>query len=476
MFIYVIGELKKTVDRNETAVKEMVMLDHVVRMFTEPRFKCNHKVLDKEVNLIQLTKQGLLDAGGLDISEVMSNDKFAALIRSEGVDPPMKMSITTGKRTYAFAKTDPGFNKLANHDSPKIRAMVKARLSNKSTIDETRCIKYSTISKVSPNGLIGLPLTYFGAKTGRLSGSGGMNAQNLTRGGALRRSLEAPEGDIVLAGDLSAIEARLVAYMAGSTKLLSLYKKGVDVYCAFGGEYLYKRKITKADFIERFLAKTAVLQLGYGAGKDRFKDSVNSQGVTQIDINEAERIVGVYRKQAYPEIPRLWYYLNDQIEAWVGNNKPIKLDLPVTIWLGKYSDFYPSVHGSPLYEKIKDIKCMVLPNGVPMFFNKIRHTPDGYVYNIGKKINRVYGASLLEKICQSVARIIISETEIEMEKEFDIKPALQVHDELVYVILEHLKTEFKAKFLECMRFERSWRKGLPTDGEVAFGKSYVDCK
>ena len=47
-------------------------------------------------------KEALLSRCGVDKAELMSNDKFADLLRGLGVEPPMKVSITTGQQTYAF--------------------------------------------------------------------------------------------------------------------------------------------------------------------------------------------------------------------------------------------------------------------------------------------------------------------------------------------------------------------------------------
>ena len=70
--------------------------------------------------------------------EIMSNPKFAELLKSHGVIPPTKISLTTGKETLAFAKSDEEFKKLLEHENETVQALVSARLGVKSTIEETR--------------------------------------------------------------------------------------------------------------------------------------------------------------------------------------------------------------------------------------------------------------------------------------------------------------------------------------------------
>ena len=98
---------------------------------------------------------------------LMSNEKFAAMLRSVGVEPPMKTSAATGKETYAFAKTDEDFVALQEHPDPMVQALVEARLGNKSTLEETRTLKFAKMADLGP---FSVPLRYYGARTGRWSG------------------------------------------------------------------------------------------------------------------------------------------------------------------------------------------------------------------------------------------------------------------------------------------------------------------
>ena len=79
----------------------------------------------------------------------MSNQIFAKILETVGVEAPMKISLRTGKETYAFAKTDKEFTALLEHPDPKVQTLVAARLGTKSTIEETRT---ENLIKVSDRG------------------------------------------------------------------------------------------------------------------------------------------------------------------------------------------------------------------------------------------------------------------------------------------------------------------------------------
>lgn len=94
----------------------------------------------------------------------MSNPKFAEVLKSLGVEPPMKASPTTGKETYAFAKTDEAFKALLEHPDERVQAVTAARLGTKSTIEETRTESMIGIARRGPLPIL---LNYWGGSTGR---------------------------------------------------------------------------------------------------------------------------------------------------------------------------------------------------------------------------------------------------------------------------------------------------------------------
>lgn len=234
---------------------ELRVIDATIRMYTEPTIELDVDKLTAHLVGVQLGKQQLMDSlGGKGKDIIMSNDKFAKLLRKRGVEPPTKISGTTGKETYAFAKTDLEFAALQEHPDPVIQTLVAARLGLKSTLEETRTTR---LLSVAARGRLPIMLNYYGAHTGRFSGGDKLNLQNLPRGGALRHALRAPAGYKIVSCDSSQIEARMVAYIAGQADLVQQFREGRDVYSEFATKF-YGRPVSKADKVERHVGKACL--------------------------------------------------------------------------------------------------------------------------------------------------------------------------------------------------------------------------
>jgi hypothetical protein len=146
--------------------KELKLIDMTMRMLVQPVLELDADVLEAHLHDVKHKKANLLMEAGVDPSELSSNPKFAALLERNGVACPMKISPTTGKETWALAKTDEGLKALAEHPNLTIQALVAARLGTKSTLEETRTETFIRIAQ----GKLPIPLAYWGARTGRWSG------------------------------------------------------------------------------------------------------------------------------------------------------------------------------------------------------------------------------------------------------------------------------------------------------------------
>jgi DNA polymerase I-like protein with 3'-5' exonuclease and polymerase domains len=180
--------------QKEFPKQELKIIDLTLRMFIDPILELDTGLLESHLEDIKYRKDKLLiDAGVTDKKELMSNSKFAEVLKSLGVIPPMKTSLTTGKETLAFAKTDEAFKALLEHDDDQVQALVAARLGTKSTLEETRTQRFIDISK---RGLLPVPVRYYAAHTGRWGGDDKINLQNLPsrgpNGKKLKRSIITP--------------------------------------------------------------------------------------------------------------------------------------------------------------------------------------------------------------------------------------------------------------------------------------------
>jgi len=147
--------------------KEMRLIDLTLRMFTDPVLEIDAEHMKHHLAATQQIKEDLLTSVGVDKKELMSNPKFAELLKQFGVTPPMKISPTTGKSTYAFAKIDPGLKELQEHDDGRVQTLVAARLGTKSTLEESRTQRFIDIAS---RGKLPAPIRYYAAHTGRWGG------------------------------------------------------------------------------------------------------------------------------------------------------------------------------------------------------------------------------------------------------------------------------------------------------------------
>lgn len=236
---------------------ELKQIDMSIRMFTEPQLLLDEQMLRDYAQTIQADKLTLLFEAGVTLDEVMSNEKFAEALQRLGVDPPRKISLTTGKATWAFAKTDKGLQELQEHEDDRVQTLVAARLGNKTTINETRAIRMADMATRGPACMY---YKYAGAmQTMRWSGGDKLNWQNLGRKGALRDSIYAPEGQALVVVDSRNIESRVLDWLAMQEDMLEVYHKfdrgeGPDVYCVMASR-LFQREITLADTVERQTGK-----------------------------------------------------------------------------------------------------------------------------------------------------------------------------------------------------------------------------
>lgn len=454
---------------------ELMVIDQTIRMYTQPTIQLDADVLARHLNKIKADKIKLIDAlalKGLGKDKIkkalMSNNIFAKLLTLAGVDPPMKISPRTGKESFAFAKTDAEFTALLEHPDLRVQTLVAARLGTKSTIEETRT---ENLIKVAERGALPIMLKYYGAHTGRFSGGDKLNLQNLPSNGGIRKALTAQMGDVLIVCDLSQIEARLVAYIAGQKDLVDAFREGRDVYSEFASD-IYGRKVTKADKMERFVGKTCILGLGYGMGHLRFRDSLacGKGGLNvNIDENEAQRIVRLYRQKNH-KIVELWdkcaHALTTMVSGGSGN---ITALLPY------------------------DTDGILLPNGLRIRYNALRQTPDGFKYIRDARSYRnllnasaasdgggmakwehIYGAKVTENSIQALARAVICEQMVAIGRRYQV--VLQVHDDIVITCPENEKAAAREFVEREMSKPPRWAGELPIACESGVGYTYDSAK
>lgn len=448
--------------------QEMRLIDLTIKMFTEPKIVINKGLLLRHLAAVREAKVTLLDNAGVDKELLMSNPKFAELLIEHGVAPPMKLSITTGKQTYAFAKTDEAFKALLEHENPVVQVLTAARLGNKSTIEESRT---ETFIGIAERGLMPVPLKYCGAVvTHRWSGSDGINMQNLPRTSPLRSALCAPKGMKLIAADLSNIELRLAYWFAKSTKKMDMIKNGVDLYKQTASE-ITGTPYDEVDKDLRYIFKVVNLSGIYGVGAAKMH-SILQQGGVNKDIEEVKRIVYAYR-DTNQELLRAWADAGKMLEA-VRDGQSYSMGNGGVI---------TSFIGAEKLDYALPISGMVKPNGMVLGLPNLRMVRteegrDAWVYDkiMGRNTvpEYIHPAKTFQRCIQSLARDIIAEQLIQVAKHYDV--VMTVHDELVLLCHEDEVDECVEYVRKCMTTAPAWCSDLPLGCDIGVGDNYGDAK
>jgi len=459
----------KTVRAGLFPIKELLTMDMVLRCAIQPKFLLDQNAIATHLAAVQQQKMELMASAMLlgtnGKADLMSNEKFATLLRNFGCEPPQKISPLTGKVGYAFAKTDKDFIALETFPNTAVQVLVAARLGHKSTLEERRSERLLSIANLDwKNGeqkLMPIPLRYAGAHTGRLSGDWKLNMQNLPRGGNLRRALIAKPGQAILTVDAAQIEARIVAWLCGQEDLVKDFADGIDVYCKFASS-VFGYPVNKKDHPhERFMGKTSILGLGFQVGGEKFQNTIEVQSQLQLgtkiemSMEKAHEIVSLYRRK-FMAISNTWSYLqNIGIPVLRGNTN-------------KY-------HLGPCEFERNAVK---LPNGLKLHYYNL-HTEASergtqYMFTFGAEPKKIYGGKLLENIVQALARIHTMDAALRIQRHIGL--GMQVHDELVYGVPLERVDEIKALVLHEMTRTPDWAPGLPLAAEVGVGSSYGDAK
>jgi DNA polymerase bacteriophage-type len=442
--------------------EEIKVMDLVLRAAVQPVLHANVPLLQTHLDELRRKKARLLNDCGFDKAALMSTAQFQQALESLGVEIKTKMS-PAGREVPQFAKSDPFMEELLEYAGSEnddvnyqVQTLAAARLSFKSTIEETRAERFVNIAKLpwsrtngTPVPLLPVALRYGAAHTHRLGGEWKLNMQNLPRDktkSKLRAALTAPPGCKLITADLSQIEARIVAVLAHQDGLVDAFRKGEDVYAQFASVVFHRPINKRDDPNERFIGKVGILSLGYGAGVVRFNQMVTQQarqyGIPLeglFDLQIAERTVNTYRS-LFDRIPATWrrldHYLSRNING--GNENPADWG-PVKFSAGK----------------------ITLPNTMTL-----RYLPND---------QHLYGAKLLENISQALARIVIMQAGNRLAKQ-GLRWVLQAHDELVFVVPEADVNSAKDIILDEMVRPPLWLPELPLAAEIGVGDNYGACK
>lgn len=272
---------------------------------------------------------------------------------------------------------------------------------------------------------------------------------------SLRGMFIAGPGNVLRVADFAGIEARVLAWIARQTDLVTAFRSGAKIYEEMAG-LIYDAdpaSIAKDD-PRRQIGKNTVLGCGYGLGGKTFKTTVKEQEGVDIPLDLAQRAVDAYRMR-YPAIVTFWRDVNSAALTAV-----------------EYPGQRAEVNGCRFIVK-GGYLYLVLPSGHLLCYARPkieeRMTPwnemravvtaeslDNYTRKWTRRA--YYGGLWTENIVQSLARDLLAASMLRVE-ERGYTTILTVHDEIV---TEDAKSHGSlAEFLELMATVPAWARGCP---------------
>ncbi|MGM9688186.1 MAG: DNA polymerase [Alloprevotella sp.] len=272
----------------------------------------------------------------------------------------------------------------------------------------------------------------------------------------IRTALVAGEGRVLHVCDFSAIEARVIAWLAGEGWVLDVFRQGGDIYCATAGQ-MFRCRVEKhgENAGLRAKGKIAVLALGYGGGVAALE--AMGGGRMGLSVQEEQDIVRKWRT-ANPRIVKLWSVLERAAVRAIRTGDCVRVNRGIEV----------SHRWGMLLVK--------LPSGRTICYPRARlgeETDDGWrgdhevieyegVNQTTKKWGtiRTYGGKLAENVVQAIARDILGTVIIRAERA-GLGIVFHIHDEIV-VEAEAGQTleEVEALFGKPI----DWCPGLPLKG------------
>ena len=503
------------------------------RMATEPSF-----VLDEDLLLEYLSdldaaadkaRQELMAMFSFQsnadmLAALRSADKFAGMLRSLGIEPPLKESAakTKTKRekiqlaadagvpgaaeelenmqpvmTYAFSKTDVDFVLMQDHPDPRVALLVRTRLQLNSSIDRSRAetlLKFARMHKPLPI-MLGAWLAHTGRYSAGASADAGtktdkLQFQNLSKRDPskrkLRQAIKVPEGHVVVACDSAQIEARGLAFVANEVGLLTQFREGRDPYSElaetiFGIPWQDIKAGAKSGDkkmkMYRNTGKSCVLSCGYGVGHHKYSNTLLRQGIhLHEDLDRHHELAryahGIYRA-AHPNIVAFWKTAENVLEAMLRGESGT--------FGGPNNDIY--TFGIMPVGPRTDlcVPSVRFPSGYILRYPGLRAERNDrgrwqFVYDTYKGASKIpthiYGGSFTNNLVQGLSFVDIIMYQGCRMDEAGIKLACNIHDAWASVTPEEQGEYVKQQMLHYMSMVPPALTGLPVACEAEIGTTF----
>lgn len=373
----------------------------------------------------------------------LSPKEIWRLCSQQGLPIPMRLDMKTGEQKPTLAQDEDEVVKWEETYGDKYPWIAAVRDYRKANI---LLRKLQTIERHSIDGVLYFSLLYFGAHTGRFSGSNGLNMQNLPGRRQsffpLRKVFRARPGKTLCIIDWSQIEPRLLYWVAGDRAALDQLKTGVNIYEAYAirnfgwaGEGLKEKNPRLYG-----LAKAAVLGAGYGCGRARYQQVAKTMGDVDLTPEEAAGQIDQYRR-VNPAVIRLWERLNGAARTSAAAGRGFKIPLASGRQLCYYT---PRLIGG-----LTAATCLD-----------------------GVRRGHLHGGLLTENVIQALARDVFCEGMMRLA-DAGFVHLFHVHDEYVLEADDRDFADQEAAIRKCLLAPIPWLPDCPLDVKIEWRQTYA---
>ncbi len=427
--------------------------------------------------------------GAVKGSDLTRNDFLRAYLKTQGLE----MSNMRADTIEQILEAD-------EEGEIELPVEIYSVLTNRMVVTRASMAKVEAALKRScADGRIRAIARYWGARTGRWSGAGGVQVQNFKRPdedfdieaairavensdlealkalcqdkrpyellGSLVRGILIPRpGCKFVVGDFSQIEARVLLWMAEDWTNLQEHVDfdngtGPDIYCRFAS-FLYRKEVTKKTFPkERGIGKIGTLACGYQGGIGAVSRFAYAGGVDLAAYGIAPKTIVDAWRAKHPRVVDMWHFCDDAFRRAIRN--------PGRAYLAARCEFTG-------YADRVEIK---LPSGRVLTYMGARleaskkvgwedSTVIVYDSAVKGRVKReeIYSGKIVENIDQAIARDLLADAMLRIAETGD-DIVMHVHDEVIAEVPDDCVEEARDSMEEIMKVVPNWAVGLPVSAK-----------
>ena len=470
-------------EMNDRGIRlDIPMVDNIVRYDEQRRAE----LLDEAREITGLSNPNSLaqlkpwiEREGMDVPQLRKDD-VEALLKQEDLPPEVRRVLEIRQALGKTSTAKYGAMQEAVCEDGRLRGILQFYGANRSGRWAGRIVQVHNLAK---NYLPDLDLARELAEEGDFDTMETLFGETAFVFSELIRTAFIPsEGRRFVVSDFSAIEARVVAWLAGEQWTLDAFKAGEDIYCKTAS-MMYHVPVEKHGQNKhlRQKGKIAVLACGYQGGVGAMK-AMDRGG--SIPEEELQSVVDQWRA-ANPNIVKLWYDYEAAAKTAIREGRPVRRGIRIPaeniaereyMAGGRVREYSVRKGITVTFTYRNGNLIVVLPSGRRLVYWGARLEADpskgGRESIVYMGVNQVtkqwgktetYGGKLVENVVQATARDCLAEA-MRRVTAMGYEIVMHIHDEMV-VDVPIEDTDALARINKAMGDPIDWAPGLPLKGD-----------